>query len=163
MHENFRIKKFFETQNCSPMKSFWQCETKIFPRKIVITPPPPIHKCFFATKNFVEHRMVPRRNFSVLWDKKNFRKNRESSPLRCLKIFDTRILSKHRSVLLRILAALWDKNFRGRNVNTPLLLWFVIFFDTPNFVKHWRGAHEHFLHCDTKIFRRKNVITPFHP
>ena len=43
----------------------------------------------------------------------------------------------------------------------PLLC--IKFFDTPNFVKHWRDAHEIFRHCETKIFRRKNVITPSPP
>ena len=43
-------------------------------------------------------------------------------------------------------------------------LWYPIlcikFFDTPNFLKHWRDAHEVFRHCDTKKFRRKLVIPP---
>ena len=41
----------------------------------------------------------------------------------------------------------------------PLLC--IKFFDTPNFLKHWRDAHEIFRHCETKHFRRKNVIPPF--
>ena len=36
----------------------------------------------------------------------------------------------------------------------------IKFFDTPNFLKHWSDAHEIFRHCETKNFRRKNVITP---
>ena len=43
-------------------------------------------------------------------------------------------------------------------------LWYPLlrikFFDTPNFLKHWRDAHEIFGHCETKNFRRKNVTTP---
>ena len=34
-------------------------------------------------------------------------------------------------------------------------------FDTPNFLQHLRDAHELFWHCETKNFRRKNVIPPF--
>ena len=34
-------------------------------------------------------------------------------------------------------------------------------FDTPNFLKHWRDAHEIFRHCETWNFRRKIVIPPF--
>ena len=41
----------------------------------------------------------------------------------------------------------------------PLLC--IKFFDTLNFLKHWRDAHEIFRHCETKNFRRKNVIPPF--
>ena len=44
-------------------------------------------------------------------------------------------------------------------------LWYpqlcIKFFDTPNFLKHWRDAHEIFRHYETKNFRRKNVIPPF--
>ena len=40
----------------------------------------------------------------------------------------------------------------------PLLC--IKFFDTPNFLKHWRDAHEIIRHCETKNFRRKNVIPP---
>ena len=41
----------------------------------------------------------------------------------------------------------------------PLLC--IKFFDTPNFLKHWRDVHEIFRHCETKNFRRINVIPPF--
>ena len=37
----------------------------------------------------------------------------------------------------------------------------IKFFDTSNFLKHGRDAHEIFRHCETKNFRRKNVIPPF--
>ena len=42
--------------------------------------------------------------------------------------------------------------------DTPLLC--ISFFDTPNFLKHWRDAHEIFRRCETKKFRRENVIPP---
>ena len=41
----------------------------------------------------------------------------------------------------------------------PLL--YIKFFDTPNFLKHWRDAHEIFRHYETKNFLRKNVMPPF--
>ena len=37
----------------------------------------------------------------------------------------------------------------------------IKFFDTLSFLKHLRDAHEIFWHCETKNFRRKNVIPPF--
>ena len=40
------------------------------------------------------------------------------------------------------------------------LLW-IKFFGSPNFLKHWRDAHEVFRYCETKNFRRKNLIPPF--
>ena len=51
-----------------------------------------------------------------------------------------------------------QKIFDG-NLWYPLLC--IKFFDTPNFLKHWRDAHEIFRHYETKNFRRKNVIPPF--
>ena len=51
-----------------------------------------------------------------------------------------------------------QKIFDG-NLWYPLLC--IKFFDTPNFLKHWRDAHEIFRHYETnKNFWRKNVI-PF--
>ena len=57
-----------------------------------------------------------------------------SFPLLCLKLFDTRILSKHRNVLLRILSALWNKNFSKEFSDIPFLC--IKFFDRRNFLKH---------------------------
>ena len=43
-------------------------------------------------------------------------------------------------------------------------LWYPLlsikFFDTPNFLKYRRDAHEIFRHCENKNFRQKNVIPP---
>ena len=50
-----------------------------------------------------------------------------------------------------------QKIFDG-NLWYPLLC--IKFFDTPNFLRHWRDAHEIFRHCETKNFRRKIVIAP---
>ena len=59
----------------------------------------------------------------------------------------------------RIFSALWDKkNFDGKTWY-PLVC--IKFFDTLNFLKHLGHAHEIFWHCETKNFRRKNVIPPF--
>ena len=41
-----------------------------------------------------------------------------------------------------------------------VILLCIKFFDTPNFLKHWRHAHEIFCHCETKNFRPKIVILP---
>ena len=50
-----------------------------------------------------------------------------------------------------------QKIFDG-NLWYPLLC--IKFFDTPNFLRHWRDAQEIFRHCETKNFRRKIVIPP---
>ena len=50
------------------------------------------------------------------------------------------------------------QKFFDANFWYPLIC--IKFFDNPNFLKHWRDAHEIFRHCETKNFRRKNVICP---
>ena len=52
----------------------------------------------------------------------------------------------------------WQKHFDGET-RYPLIC--KKFFDTPKFLKHWSDALEIFRHCETKTFRRKNVISPF--
>ena len=41
-----------------------------------------------------------------------------------------------------------------------VILLCIKFFDTPNFLKHWRDAHEIFWHCETKNLRLKILILP---
>ena len=53
-----------------------------------------------------------------------------------------------------------QKTFDGKTWY-PLVC--IKFFDTPNFLKLWRYAHEIFQHCETKNFPRKNVIPPSMP
>ena len=50
-----------------------------------------------------------------------------------------------------------QKIFDG-NLWYPLLC--IKVFDTPNFLRHWRDAHEIFRHCETKNFLRKILILP---
>ena len=59
---------------------------------------------------------------------------------------------------MKLFGTVRPKIFDGKTCY-PLLC--IKFFDTPNFLKHWRDAHEIFRHCETKNFRRKNVIPPF--
>ena len=63
-----------------------------------------------------------------------------------------------RSFSTKFFGTVRQKIFDG-NLWYPLLC--IKFFDTPNFLRHWRDAHEIFRHCETKNFRRKNVIHPF--
>ena len=123
-------------------------------------PPPPLLSInFFSLPEiFWNTEWFPGEVFSVLWDKKKFRQNREASPLLCLKIFETRILSKDRSVLLRILSALWDKNFSTEFSDIPFLC--IKFCDTRNFLKHRSVPQRNFLVLCDKSFRRRNVIPP---
>ena len=94
---------------------------------------------------------------SVLWDKK-FRQNRDSpSPSYAWKFsmkeffWNTKVFSNK---TFRYSEA---KQFR-RKIVIPVLC--IKFFNTPNFLTHWREAHVYFRHCETKNFRRRNVIRP---
>ena len=98
--------------------------------------PPPLLsiKYFYLPEIFWNTEWFPGEVFSVLRDKKKFRQNRGASPLFCLKLFDTRVLSKHRRVLLRILSVLWDKDFSTEFSDIPFLC--IKFCDAWNFLKH---------------------------
>ena len=112
-------------------------------------------------KKFPQNRDAPPPSYAWTFSSKEFFWNTKvlsNSPLLCLKIFDTRILSKHRRVLLRILSALWDKDFSTefsdipflcRNFSLPEIFWFTEVF--PN---------EIYRYSETKSFERKVVIPP---
>ena len=61
--------------------------------------PPLLSFTFFDTRNFLRHRRVSLRKFSVLWGNKLSTENRDI-PLLCIKFFDTGFFLKHRSVPL---------------------------------------------------------------
>ena len=143
------------------MKCFGTVRQKLFDGKSWYPPP-----SLLSTKNFLSPpetfwntECFPGEVFSVLWDKKKFRQNREASPLLCLKIFDTRIVSKHRSVLLRILSALWDKNFSTEFSDIPFLC--IKFCDTRNFLKYRSVPQRNFsVLCDKKFSTEKRDTPP---
>ena len=74
--QNFR-RKFCETQKVSPTKFFGTVRQNNFDRKSWYQPPL-LSLTYFGTRNFLEHRRVPRRNFSALWDKKFSTENRDT-------------------------------------------------------------------------------------
>ena len=67
----FRYSKLSETQKGSSTKWFSTVRQNNFDRKSWY-PPPLSSVSFFDTRNFLKHRKVLLRNFSALWDKKNF-------------------------------------------------------------------------------------------
>ena len=60
-------------------------------------------------------------------------------------------------MLTKFFSTVRQKIFDGKTWY-PLVC--IKFFDTLNFLKHLRDAHEIFRHCETKNFRRKLVICP---
>ena len=102
-------------------KIFRHCETKNFRRKILILPPPfLIHKLFRYRKfSGTQHRRVPLRNDSVLWDKTILTEIVNPAPSLIPNIFRYPELMKHWRIPLRNFSALWDKKFSMENCDTP--------------------------------------------
>ena len=140
------------------MKYFGTVRQKLFDGKSWYLPPPLLSMRIFSLPEiFWNTESFPGEVFSVLWDKKKFRQNREAFPLLCLKIFDTRIFSKHRSVLLQILSALWDKNFSTEFSDIPFLS--IKFCAARNFLKHRTVPQRNFsVLWDKKNLNEKSLL-----
>ena len=138
-------------------ETFQQCEKKISTENLdtPLPPPPLIHKLFRYRKiSETQHRRVPLRIFSALWDKKNSTENLDTPPsplihklFRYRKFFET----QRRRFQLRNFSALWDKRFSTENLDTPPPL-SKNFLATGNFLKHSAEGfnYEIFRHCETK-------------
>ena len=107
------------------------CETKNFRRKILILPLL-IHKLFRYRKiSETQHRRVPLRNFSALWDKKISTETFDTPPsLLSINFFATGNFLKHitKGFPYEIFRHCETKQFRRKNVNPPSLI--------PNIFRH---------------------------
>ena len=74
--QTFSIPEIIATVKDYPTESFGTVRQKIFDGKSWYPLPPLWCIKLFATRNFLMHRSVPQRNFSVLWDKKFWTKSR---------------------------------------------------------------------------------------
>ena len=78
-------------------------------------------------------------------------------PLVCINFSIPQIFWDIEGMPTKFFGTVRQKIFDGK-------LWYSLlcikFFDTSNFLKHWRDAHEIFRHCETKNFRLKIVIPP---
>ena len=142
-----------ETLKGSFTKFFGTVRQKKFRRKLVI--PPIMHKIFRYPK-FSETLKGCPRNFSALWDKKFSTENCDT-PYYAWNFSIPQIFWNIEGMSTKFFGTVRPKIF-DRKTWYPLVC--IKFFDTPNFLKHWRDAHEIFRHCETKNFRRKNVIPP---
>ena len=120
----------------------------------------------FWCPKIVKQWRVPLRCFSALWDKKFSTENLDTPPSPLIhKLFRCRKLSEtqHRRVHLQNFSALWDIKFSTENLDTPPSpLLSIHFFATGNVLKHSTEGFTYkiFRHCETKNFRRKNLILP---
>ena len=156
MHKIFRYPKFSDTPKCSPTKFFGTVWQKVFDGERD-TPPLWCIK-FFDTRNFLIHRSVPQRNFSVLWDKNFFDKTVNLPPpslenFRYQNSFETPKCSP-----TKFFGTVSQKVFDGERDTPPL--WCIKFFDTRNFLIHRSVPRRNFsVLCDKK-FLTENVIPP---
>ena len=107
---------------------------------------------FFET----QHRRVALRNVSVLWDKKNWRKN-VNPPFLSLTTFDTRNWWNTRGFPYEVVRHCETNKIRQKMVIFPPVL-SINFFVTR---KKWNTKmfpYEIFRHCETKNIRRKTLI-----
>ena len=137
--------KFSETQHRGvPLWIFLALWDKIFSTENLDTPPPFIHKHFFATGHFLKHRSegFP---YEFFWhcETKNFRRKMLIlPPPLILKIFRYQKFVKQRRVPLWSFLVLWDNKFFYRKPWYPLLG--IKFFDTRNFLRHRRVPRRNF-------------------
>ena len=111
---------------------------------------------FFDTPNFLKHWRDAHEIFRHC-ETKNFRRKLVISPIMHKNFSVPQIFWNIEGMPTKFFGTVRQKIFDG-NLWYPLLC--IKFFDTPNFLRHWRDAHEIFRHCETKNFRRKNVIPP---
>ena len=125
---------------------------KIFDGKSWYSPPPSlIHKHFLYRKfSETQHRRVPLRSFSVLWDKKFSMENRDITLWSMNSFFPYPKLVTHWRVPLRYFWALWDKKFLTENRDTPHLI--HKFFRYQNFCETQKDSSTKFFGTVTRNF-----------
>ena len=153
MHKIFSIPQIFWNIEGMPTNIFGTVRQKNFDGK---TWYPLVCINFFDTLNFLKHWRDAHEIFRHCETKKFRRKN--VIPPSMHKIFRYPKFSETLKGCPRNFSVLWEKNFDGKTWY-PLVC--IKFFDTLNFLEHLGHAHEIFWHCETKNFRRKNVIPPF--
>ena len=156
MHENFRWKNLSEAPKCSPMKYFNTVRQNR--RKIVIPPPYPN---FSDTRNYCNSKGFPYKNFRH-WDKKFSTENLDTPPPSFIQIFSGPEVSETlKDSPTKFFGTVRQKNFDRKSWKSPPLL-SINFFATGRFLKHSTEGftYQIYRHCETKNFRRKNVIPP---
>ena len=150
----FDKRVFLKHQNVLQWKISVQYDKNFDGKSRYPLPPPVIHQIFFPTSNFLKHRMVPWRSFFGPVRETKFRQNREASPLLCLKLFDTRNLSKHRS-----LSALRDEKISTENHDFPPS--YPKFFRYRKFCETKKGSPSKFFGTvRQQSFYRKSLYSP---
>ena len=159
MHENFRWKNFSEAPKCSPMKYFNTVRQK--PTENRDSPPP--YPNFFDTRNYCNSKGFLYKNFRH-WDKKFSTENLDTPPPPSfIQIFSGPEVSETlKDSPTKFFGTVRQKNFDRKSWKSPPPLLSINFFATGRFLKHSTEGftYQIYRHCETKNFRRKNVIPP---
>ena len=145
MHKFFRYPKFSETLKGCPQNFSTLCDKKIFVGKLWY---PLLFIKFFDTSNFLNHWRDAHEIFRHC-ETKNFRRKHVIPPI-MHKIFPIAQTFWNIEGMPTKFFGTVRQNFFEGNLWYPLLC--INFFDTPNFLKYWRDAHEIFHPCETKNF-----------
>ena len=157
IHKFFSIPENFGKQKGSYTKLFVSVLWDKKFRQNCDAPPPLLCMKIFDKRVFLKHQSVLQWNILVQWNKNFDWKSRYSPPPLIQTFSIPENIATVKNSPTEIFGTVRQKTFDG-NLWYPLLC--IKFFDTPNFLSHWRDAHDIFRHCETKNFRRKLVIPP---
>ena len=116
--------------------------------------PPLLCMKIFDTRIFLEHKRVPLRIFSALWDKKKVSTENSEIPFLCIKFFDTRNFWNIEGFPKNFFGTVRQKVFDGK-LWYPLSLSHIFFHISENFLEHRRDAKRNFSVPWDKIFSTK--------
>ena len=150
---NFSIPQTFWKIEGMPMNFFGTVRQKIFDKELWY---PLLCIDFSNTPIFLKHWGDAHEIFRPC-ETKIFRSKNVIRAFSSIKLCETRNFLKKSKIPLRNFSALWDKIFR-RKIVIPHNC--ITISDTPTFLKNGRDSHDFFRHCETKNFRRGNVIPP---
>ena len=121
---NFSLPEIFwnTAQKVSTTKFFGTVRQKVFDGKSWYSPPPLIHKLFRYRKfSETQHRRLPVRNFSALWDKKISTENLDTTPPSLIQTFSApEINATVKDSPTEIFGTVRQKIFDGKFWYSPL-------------------------------------------
>ena len=159
MHENFRWKNFSEAPKCSPIKYFNTVRQKPTENR---DSPPPLIQTFSIPEIIATVKDSPTKIFGT--ETKIFRRKiLIHPPPSFIQIFSGPEVSETlKDSPTKFFGTVRQKNFDRKSWKSPPPLLSINFFATGRFLKHSTEGftYQIYRHCETKNFRRKNVIPP---
>ena len=135
---------FFLTHCRDALEDIRYWGTKFFDRNMWYAPFF-IRKQFSESKTFSKNSRTRSQKLSALWDRQFPAENCDTPIINNFFRYPT--FSETSEECPRKLSALLGRQFLTEKRDTPYHT--LNFSITPNFLKHWRDAHEFFWHCET--------------